>query len=96
MRAGYFEGCRIVRIVALSVALFCAILAGAVAAQAGGRVALVIGNSAYQHTRSLPNPKNDAEAIAKLLGAHDFEVALKLDLLSRHARGCPAVWPDRS
>lgn len=49
-------------------------------------MALVIGNSAYQHTRSLPNPKNDAEAIAKLLGAHDFEVALKLDLDYRGMR----------
>lgn len=33
-------------------------------AMAAGRVALVIGNSAYQHVAMLPNPQKDAEAIA--------------------------------
>ena len=33
-------------------------------AAAEKRVALVIGNSAYQHTAPLPNPKNDAVAMA--------------------------------
>ena len=37
--------------------------------QAERRVALVIGNSAYQHTASLANPKNDAEAVAGVLTA---------------------------
>jgi hypothetical protein len=31
----------------------------------GKRVALVIGNGAYTHVRALPNPPNDAHAIAK-------------------------------
>jgi uncharacterized caspase-like protein len=45
------------------------------------RVALVIGNAEYQHTRLLPNPRNDADAIAKLLRANGFvDVTLKTDL----------------
>ena len=36
-----------------------------VAAQAGGRVALVIGNSAYAHEKRLPNPGNDAADVGK-------------------------------
>ncbi len=49
-------------------------------AQTAKRVALVIGNSAYQHTRALPNPKNDASAIADALKRIGFdEVTLKLD-----------------
>jgi len=56
-------------------------------AQAEKRVALVIGNSAYQHTRVLPNPRNDAEAIAKLLRANGFvDVTLKNDLDYRAMR----------
>ena len=31
------------------------------------RVALVIGNSAYQHAPALPNPTCDAQAMAKML-----------------------------
>lgn len=54
--------------------------APAVQAQVQKRVALVIGNGAYQHTRALPNPKNDADAIAKMLREIGFEVGLKLDL----------------
>jgi len=51
-------------------------------AYAEKRVALVIGNSAYQHTRTLPDPKNDAEAIAKLLRDNGFaEVTLRFDLV---------------
>jgi TPR repeat protein/uncharacterized caspase-like protein len=45
------------------------------------KVALVIGNAAYQHTRVLSNPKNDAEAIAELLRRIGFDdVTLKVDL----------------
>jgi len=38
------------------------------------RVALVIGNSAYQNVPKLPNPANDAGAIADLLRAAKFDV----------------------
>lgn len=44
------------------------------------RVALVIGNSAYQFTPRLPNPTNDAEAMAVALQRLGFEVAKGIDL----------------
>ncbi len=49
-------------------------------AAAAKRVALVIGNSAYQHAEELPNPRNDATAIADALRHADFKVDLKTDL----------------
>lgn len=72
----------------LLAALCCALVGFPVApADAEKHVALVIGNAAYQHTRTLPNPKNDAEAIAKLLRDIGFaEVALKIDLDYRAMR----------
>ncbi len=50
------------------------------AAHAQRRVALVIGNSAYQHTAPLPNPKNDATDIGAALKKHGFEVIEGFDL----------------
>jgi formylglycine-generating enzyme required for sulfatase activity len=47
---------------------------------AAARVALVIGNSAYQNAEELPNPKNDAIAIAAALERTGFEVDLRTDL----------------
>src|SRR5512147_1653466 len=38
------------------------------------RLALVIGNSNYEHGGSLPNPVNDANAIASSLQSVGFEV----------------------
>ena len=49
-------------------------------AAAAKRVALVIGNSAYQHAEELPNPRNDAKAIAEALTRAGFEVDLRTDL----------------
>jgi uncharacterized caspase-like protein len=72
----------------LLAAVYCA-LAGLhlVPAAAEKRVALVIGNAQYQHTRVLPNPRNDAEAIAKLLHENGFtDVTLKTDLTYRTMR----------
>ena len=43
-------------------------------AHADQRVALVIGNSAYQHVAKLPNPVNDAQAVAALLKRAGFDV----------------------
>jgi hypothetical protein len=43
------------------------------------RVALIIGNSDYQHTQSLDNPANDAEDIAEALKQVHFQVILKTD-----------------
>ena len=49
-------------------------------AHAEKRVALVIGNSAYQYTPRLDNPKNDATDIAALLKKLGFEVLDGFDL----------------
>jgi tetratricopeptide (TPR) repeat protein len=46
----------------------------------GKRVALVIGNGAYAHVKALPNPPNDAHAIAKNLRDLGFAVAEGIDL----------------
>ena len=44
------------------------------------RVALVIGNGAYQHSSRLPNPRNDAEDVAAALRRIGFETIVGLDL----------------
>jgi peptidoglycan hydrolase-like protein with peptidoglycan-binding domain len=62
-----------------------ALLIGVLATPLGGpvaaeeRVALVIGNGAYRHTAALPNPANDATAVAAALERLDFTVALVVD-----------------
>ena len=45
--------------------------------------ALVIGNSAYEHTSLLRNPANDAKEIAKTLKRLNFEVKTLLDANQR-------------
>ncbi len=50
------------------------------ATQAAQRVALVVGNSAYQHATELGNPGNDANDVAAVLKQYGFEVVLGLDL----------------
>jgi Caspase domain len=51
------------------------VLAGTLAsAHAEKRVALVIGNSTYQHTAQLKNPSNDASDMAAKLRQLGFEV----------------------
>jgi uncharacterized caspase-like protein len=65
------------------------VLAGLVWASPGlaqSRVALVIGNTAYEHTRVLPNARNDAEALAALLERIGFKVTLAKDLGYRPMR----------
>lgn len=44
------------------------------------RVALVIGNGAYSHVKALPNPSNDARAVAKSLRGIGFAVTEGIDL----------------
>lgn len=48
-------------------------------ALADRRVALVVGNSAYQFATPLANPKNDATRVADKLRALGYEVTLALD-----------------
>jgi hypothetical protein len=57
-----------------------AVLWGSHAAFAENRVALVIGQSAYRAVVPLPNPANDAKAMAQLLGEAGFEVVTAADL----------------
>lgn len=45
----------------------------------GRRLALVIGNSAYQHVSPLANPQNDARLMESALSEAGFEVAQLLD-----------------
>jgi hypothetical protein len=53
------------------------------AAQADKRVALVIGNSAYQHTSELRNPSNDAADLVAALTRLGFQVTDGRDLDKR-------------
>ncbi len=66
------------RLAVVSIALIA--LSWAAPAMADKRVALVVGNSAYIHSPQLPNPVNDASAIAKALTEAGFEVTVGLDL----------------
>jgi len=51
------------------------------------RVALVIGNSAYQKVAKLPNPANDAAAVATMLKAAGFDsVESKLNIPANELR----------
>ncbi len=61
-------------------ALICLLVVLAVPAHAEKRVALVIGNSAYEHVPALANPKNDAADMADKLEALGFEVVRGSDL----------------
>jgi uncharacterized caspase-like protein len=49
-------------------------------ASAERRVALVVGNSRYEHTAALANPHNDAEDMARALEQVGFEVKVGFDL----------------
>jgi len=62
------------------------IMLGSHAAMAENRVALVIGQSAYRAVVPLPNPANDAKAMAQLLGDAGFEVATAADLSQNDLR----------
>jgi hypothetical protein len=59
-------------------ALAAACLVGA--ARAETRLALVIGNSNYVNVNKLPNPDNDARAVADDLKSAGFDVTLALDV----------------
>ncbi|MDH6258304.1 SUMF1/EgtB/PvdO family nonheme iron enzyme [Bradyrhizobium sp. BR13661] len=62
-------------LVVCAVCLFCE------PAFADRRIALVIGNSAYERVPQLPNPANDATAMAEMFKKAGFDtVALKLDV----------------
>ena len=64
-----------------------AILLASVPAWAQSRLALVIGQSAYQSVPALPNPGNDARAMTQLLTESGFEVSSASDLTQSQMRG---------
>src|SRR5262245_12542754 len=66
--------------VILGAIVFGTSVVGSVAAVAGTRVALVIGESAYRVVTPLPNPANDAKAMSQLLRDAGFEVTSAADL----------------
>ena len=61
-------------------ALVCGLFCSIQAAWPADRVALVIGNGAYQHAPELANPPNDANAIATSLERLGFTVFREVDL----------------
>jgi hypothetical protein len=72
-----------VRRLSLVVVTFLGLATSAVPAHAASRVALVIGNGAYQHVSRLDNPANDARLVARTLQGLGFELignAPQLDL----------------
>lgn len=60
--------------------------AGCNAALAENRLALVIGESAYRSVTPLPNPANDAKAMARLLSDSGFDVTAAADLSQNDMR----------
>ena len=70
---GFTRG-RFMRLGFLMALILALVLARPVSASAERRVALVIGNSAYQNVPKLPNPVNDASAVATLLRNAGFDV----------------------
>src|SRR5262249_13686785 len=62
----------------LSLLLFAAglLLATSLEAHAFKRVALVVGNSAYQNAPRLPNPSRDASSIAEMFRNAGFDIVV--------------------
>jgi uncharacterized caspase-like protein len=73
-RQGFFFPAKLI-----AVMLVLAVCSG-VQALAQERVALVIGNSAYKAAPPLPNPVNDATAVASMLEGAGFRVVVKRDV----------------
>jgi hypothetical protein len=70
----------------LKVIIPAALLLCASTALAENRLALVIGQSAYKTVPVLPNPGNDAKAMAQLLTDSGFEVVSATDLSQNQMR----------
>ena len=75
------------QVILFLIALLCGLFTANVDAFAAKRVALVIGNSAYQNVAPLPNPSNDAAAVADMFKKAGFDaVELRRDLGSLDMR----------
>src|SRR5882672_1664993 len=81
---------------------FCVLLAASLylvsqPAWATKRVALVVGNSSYQNAPPLPNPANDAAAIAATLKGAGFDVVdSRHDLSSSEMRQALRDFADQA
>src|SRR5688500_9790663 len=64
----------VMRRTAFALAAFLSLLFASDAALAERRVALVIGNSAYQNAPQLSNPSKDSAAISEMLRKANFEI----------------------
>lgn len=83
--------------VRLFVFLICFCCLGSSPGLAEGRVALIIGNSAYQKVPRLANPASDAAALAAMFKAAAFDsVELKLDLTASELRRGLREFADRT
>lgn len=65
-------------------------------AQSSDRVALVIGNAAYEHLPQLNSPVRDAEAVGAALERIEFEVTLGRDLDLRGMQEAFAEFGERA
>src|SRR5258705_8359910 len=73
----------------------CGLGCGISAALAETRVALVVGNSAYQSTTPLANPLNDARDMAAALKSVGFDVVEALDADRRKLDGALRAFTDK-
>jgi TPR repeat protein len=67
----------------LAIAILAFSVVGTTQGAAAKRVALIIGNAAYEHLPPLRTPPADAQKIAETLRAADFEVFVETDLDKR-------------
>jgi len=65
--------------------VFAALWLGLEGGLCGEPLALVIGQSQYRAVTPLPNPANDAKAVAQLLGEAGFEVLSARSVAERDA-----------
>ena len=70
---------RVARSSFIATVLVLVVFAAASVALADGRVALVVGNSTYDHIGRLPNPENDAVDMAAALQRLGFDVTTERD-----------------
>jgi hypothetical protein len=84
-------------LVCFVITLLCGLFAVNADAFAAKRVALVIGNSAYQNVAQLPNPASDAAAVADLFKKAGFDaVELRRDVGSLDMRRALRDFYDKS
>jgi uncharacterized caspase-like protein len=62
----------------------------------GKRVALIIGNSAYQNVAALTNPANDATAVTEMFKQASFDVDSRRDLKSQEMRRALRDFGDKA